>query len=193
MPQQWNDAIIMVLHKKKDRTEWGNYRGISLVAHAGKILHKIIARRLSEYCERVGILPEEQSDFRPNRSTTDMTFVILRFQELAREKRTPLHECFIDLPKAYDSVDRTLLWTVLARFDVPQKMISVICQFHDGMRACVRLDDRVCSRWFAVEQVFRQRLRARAPLVRHLLRGYKLRLHAFQGGQRASWTLWYYT
>ena len=47
----------MVLHKTKDRTECGNYRGISLVAHAGKILLKIIARRLSEYCERVGILP----------------------------------------------------------------------------------------------------------------------------------------
>ena len=50
----------MVLHKKKDRIECGNYRGISLVAHAGKILLKIIARRLSVYCERVGILPEEQ-------------------------------------------------------------------------------------------------------------------------------------
>ena len=42
----------MVLHKNKDRTECGNYRGISLVGHAGKILLKIIARRLSEYCER---------------------------------------------------------------------------------------------------------------------------------------------
>ena len=40
-----------------------NYRGISLVAHAGKILLKIIARRFSEYCECVGILPEEQSGF----------------------------------------------------------------------------------------------------------------------------------
>ena len=57
VPQQWKDAIIMVLHKKKDRTECGNYRGISLVAYAGKILLKIIARRLSEYCERVRILP----------------------------------------------------------------------------------------------------------------------------------------
>ena len=35
-------------------------------------------------------------------------------------------------------------------------MISVIHQFHDGMRACVRLDDRVCSRWFAAEQGLRQ-------------------------------------
>ena len=154
VPQQWKDAIIMVLHKKKDRTECGNYRGFSLVAYTGMILLKIIARRLSECCERVGILPEEQSGFRPNRSTTDMMFVICRLQELARKKRIPLYVCFIDLTKAYDSVDRSLLWTVLARFGVPQNMISVIRQFHDGMRACVRLDDRVYSRWFAVELAF---------------------------------------
>ena len=137
-------------------TECGNYRGISLVAHASKILLKIIARRLSEYCERMGILPEEQSGFRPNRSATDMMFVIRRVQELARKKIIPLYVCFIDLTKAYDSVHRTLLWTVLARFGVPQNMISAIRQFHDGMQACVRLDDRVCPRWFAVEQGLRQ-------------------------------------
>ena len=142
--------------QKKDRTEYGNYRGISLVAHAGKILLKIVARRLSEYCERVGILPEEQSGFRPNRSTTDVMFVIRRLQELARKKRIPLYVCFIDLTKANDSVDRTLFWTVFTRFGVPQSIISVIRQFYDGMRACVRLDDRVCSRWFAVEQGLRQ-------------------------------------
>ena len=156
VPQQWKNAIIMVLHKKKDRTECGNYRGISLVAHAGKILLKIIARRLSEYCQRVGILPEEQTRFRPNRSTTDMMFVIRRLQKLAQKKRIPLYVCFIDLTKAYDSVDRTLLWTVLARFGEPHNIISVIHQFHDSMRVCVRLDDRVCSRWFAVEQGLRQ-------------------------------------
>ena len=48
----------MVLNKKKVWTECGNYRGISLITHAGKILLKII-----EYCERVGILPEEESGF----------------------------------------------------------------------------------------------------------------------------------
>ena len=91
-------------------------------------------------------------------------FVIRRLQELGRNKRIPLYVCFIDLTKAYDSVDRTLLWTVLARFGVPQIMISVIRQFHDGMRACVRLDDRLCSRWFAVERRLRQRC-VLAPLL----------------------------
>ena len=56
----FGDAIIKMLHKKKDRIECGNYRGISLVAHAGKILLKITACCLSCYCERLGILHEEQ-------------------------------------------------------------------------------------------------------------------------------------
>ena len=60
VPQQWKDAIIMVLRKKKDRTECGNDRSISLVAHAGKILLEIIARRLSKVCKRVGILLENR-------------------------------------------------------------------------------------------------------------------------------------
>ena len=35
LPQQWKDASIMLLHKKKDRAECGSYRSISLVAHVG--------------------------------------------------------------------------------------------------------------------------------------------------------------
>ena len=90
--------------------------------------------------------------FRPNRSTTDMMFVVRRLQELPRKKRIPLYVCFMDLTKAYDSVDRTLLVTVLAGFGVPQNMISVIRQFHNGMRTCMWFDDRVSLGWFAVEQ-----------------------------------------
>ena len=66
VPQRWRDAVIKVLHKKKDRTECGNYRGISLVAHAGKVLLKIVATRLSAYCEARNLLPEEQCGFRPH-------------------------------------------------------------------------------------------------------------------------------
>ena len=58
-----------------------------------------------------------------------MMFVILGLQELARKTIIPLFVCFIDLIKAYDSVDRTLLWTVLAHFGVPQNIISIIRQF----------------------------------------------------------------
>ena len=133
-----------------------NYRGISLVAHAGKVLLKIVATKLSTYYEARNLLPEEQCGLRSHRSTPDMMFAVRRLQELGKKVRVPLLLCFIDLQKAYDSVDRTLLWQVLVRFRVPPKMIEGIRQFHDGMRACVRSDDGRCSEWFEVAQRLRQ-------------------------------------
>ena len=137
VPQRWRDAVIKVLHKKKDRTECGNYRGISLVAHAGKAFLKIVTTRLSAYCEARNLLPEEQCGFHPHRSTTDMMFAVRRLQELGRKARVPLFVCFFDLQKAYDSVDRTLRWQVLARFGVPLQMIGdhPIPRWDESMRA----------------------------------------------------------
>ena len=85
-----------------------------------------------------------------------MMFVVRSLQEVGRKAGVSLHMCFVDLQKAYDTVDRTLLWQVLTRIGVPPQMIAVIRQFHDGMRACVRPDDGVCSDWFEVEQGLRQ-------------------------------------
>ena len=156
VPQQWKYAGITVLHKKSDKTECGNYHGISLVSHAGKVLLKVVARRLSAYCEAKGLLPEEQCGFRPDRSTMDMMFVVRRLQKVGWKAGVSLHMCFVDLQNAYGTVDRTLLWQVLTRIGVPPQMIVVIRQFHDGMIICVRPDDGVCSDWFEVEQVLRQ-------------------------------------
>ena len=57
--QQWKDAVLTILHKKGDKTECGDYSGISLVSHAGKVLLKGVARKLNTYCEAKGLLPEE--------------------------------------------------------------------------------------------------------------------------------------
>ena len=80
VPQGWKYATIKVLHKEKNRTECSNYRGLSLVAHAVKVLLKIVANRLGDFCEEAGILPEEQYGFRPQCSTTDMMFIVRRLQ-----------------------------------------------------------------------------------------------------------------
>ena len=48
VPQQWKDATIKVLYKKSDRSKCNSHRGISLLSHAGKVLLKIIANRLSD-------------------------------------------------------------------------------------------------------------------------------------------------
>ena len=51
IPQEWKDATIKVLLKKSDRSDCNSFQGISLVSYAGKVLLKIVANRLSDFCE----------------------------------------------------------------------------------------------------------------------------------------------
>ena len=127
-----------MLYKKYDRSDCNNFRRISLVS---QVQLKIVANRLSDFYEAQKILPEEQCGFRPARSTIDMLFVIRRLQEQGQQRKIPLYMCFADLQKAYDSVDRELLWNMLAQAGVPSVMIDVIRQFHDGVWSRVRMDD----------------------------------------------------
>ena len=61
VPQgEWKDAIITVLFKKVDPYECGNFRGISLGAHADKMVLKVVAMRLNAYCEWRKIFLEAQ-------------------------------------------------------------------------------------------------------------------------------------
>ena len=55
--------------------------------------------------------------------------------------------CFIDLQKAYDSVDRELLSKLLARAGIPAEVIAAIRMFHSGLQARVRMDDGELSDW----------------------------------------------
>ena len=62
--------------------------------------------------------------------------------EKTREHGDSLFMMFIDL-KAYDSLPRDALWTVLAKCGVPPTMLSISRSFHEGMEAGIRVRDAV--------------------------------------------------
>jgi hypothetical protein len=72
MPYQWKESIILPVHKKGDKTDCSNYRGISLLSTSYKILSNILLSRLSPYIDE--IIGDHQCGFRRNRSTTDQIF-----------------------------------------------------------------------------------------------------------------------
>lgn len=83
-----------------------HYMGYSVVVHAGKVVLKIVANRPAR---RRGCSWGEQCGAWRQRSATDMIFVVRRLEKLGRPSNPPLSMCFIDIYKAYDFVNRTLL------------------------------------------------------------------------------------
>ena len=108
VPQDFKDANITKLFKKGKRSICDNYRGISLFVIAGKILARVILNRLNESLLD-SICSESQCGFRKGRGTVDMIFSLRQVQEKAREQNKPLYMLFIDLTKAFDTVNRDAL------------------------------------------------------------------------------------
>ena len=72
MPGEWKESIIVPIHKKGDKTDCNNHRGISLFPTTYKILSNILLSRLIPYAEE--IIGDHQRGFRRNRSSTDHIF-----------------------------------------------------------------------------------------------------------------------
>jgi hypothetical protein len=65
---------MVPIHKKGDKTECSNYKGISLLSTSYKILSNILLARLTPYADE--IIGDHQCGFQCKRSMTDQIFYI---------------------------------------------------------------------------------------------------------------------
>ena len=140
VPQDFEDATIVTIYKRKDnKSDCGNYRGISLLSIAGKILTRIILDRLLRFIAN-NVLPETQCGFRSIRGTADIIFSARQLKEKSLEQNINLYPVFIDRTKAFDTVNRVGLWKVLSKFGCTDKFVAILRSLHDGMHGRVRID-----------------------------------------------------
>jgi hypothetical protein len=97
---------------------------MSLLSKTYKILSNILLLRLTPYAEE--IIGDHQGGFRRNKSTTDHIFCIRQLLEKKWEYNEAVHQLFIYLKKAYDSVRREVLYNILIEFGIPMKLVRLI-------------------------------------------------------------------
>lgn len=138
LSQDLRYAVIITLYKnKREKSDCSNYRGITLLSIAGKILARVLFNRLVPAVAEHHLI-ESQFGFRASRSTTDMIFVLKQLQQKCREENKGLYVTFVDLTNAFDTVSRKGLWHIMERLGCPPKFLSMIIQLHENQRGQVR-------------------------------------------------------
>ena len=81
---------------------------------------------------------EEQAGFRPGYSTVDHIFTLFTLVQTYLRNNKKLYFAFVDFKKSFDSVDRTLLWSILRKNGVNGKLYKALRSIYDSVTACVR-------------------------------------------------------
>eukprot|EP00798_Chlamydomonas_sp_ICE-L_P006783 gene6783-biopygen2694 len=118
------------LQGEEDKLLPDNYRGISLLSVCSKVYTNVLIDRLKPTIEPT--LHEAQCGFRASRGCADQLFTMRRICELSKARRAPLFAAFVDYRKAFDSVNREAMWTLMAARGVDPHLVSLVKEMYNG-------------------------------------------------------------
>ena len=115
-----------------------NYRGISLLNICSKLYSFVLNKRITKWIDDNEIIGEEQAGFRQERSTFDHIFTLLALIQKQLLRHRKFYVAFIDFRKAFDTICRTKLWTVLHRNGLRDKIAIALQSMYAIVKARVR-------------------------------------------------------
>ena len=140
-PSTWSVGEIIPLHKKGDKSNVDNYRGITLLSTLGKLFTRLLNNHLNLWAETYSVLIEAQAGFRENMSTSDNIFVLHGLITHLLNNNRKLYCSFIDFSKALDYVVRDILSFKLIQYGVRGKILEIIMSMYRDVKSRVKLNN----------------------------------------------------
>ena len=136
-PNDMKLTKIIPVFKSGDRFQFSNYRPISLLSQFSKILEKIFNTMLTSFIEAQHILSDGQYGFRSNHSTSLALTEFVEKVTSAMDKSQTTIGVFIDLKKAFDTVDHNILISKLQCYGVRGLALEWIRSYFSNRRQYV--------------------------------------------------------
>ena len=128
IPTKWMEGTIVYIYKNKgDASECKNYRPICLTQIIYKIWSGLITRKLTKIMHI--ITSNNQYGYKEGVSTID---AIIKVEQYIKQTDKKAKILLMDLSKAFDTINRTILWTTLYKKGIPEEMIRHIRRGHQG-------------------------------------------------------------
>ena len=140
-PKPWSFGYIVALFKKGDYYDPSNYRGLTLSSCIGKLLTKILNNRLVKYLEQQHIITSNQIGFKPKQRTSDHILVLKTICDYYRSNHKAVYLCFVDLTKAFDTVNRMFLMYKLQKINLSTKFINIVQSMYMDTQACIKTEN----------------------------------------------------
>ena len=138
-PKQFKEAKITPIHKKGPTQDVSNYRPISILPVLSKILEKHVALNLRNFLEDKKLLHENQSGFRSDHSCETALLNIVDNWINALNNNETVGTLFLDLSKAFDLVNHTILLQKLKLYKVEGHALKWFSSYLSGrsQKVCV--------------------------------------------------------
>ena len=126
-----------------------NKRPLTVSSQFLCVLTKILNERMTVVSERENLYGSTQYGFRAGRSTSDCIFLLLAAVRKLRRKKYKISVAFCDLKKAYDSVDREILYDVLTDSGFGGKVLDIVQSMYYNDRIQIYIGNALSSPlWF---------------------------------------------
>ena len=140
-PCELKTGRISPIYKKDNEQLLENYRPVSTLPVFGKILEKIIYSRLYGFLISKGIINENQFGFRKGHSTSNALNYSVEYIESLRARNKHVLGVFIDLSKAFDTIDHRKLITKLERYGIRGNALQLISSYLSDRKQYVSVLD----------------------------------------------------
>ena len=144
-PESWCKGLIVPIHKKGDKNDPNNYRGIMLISAFAKLFSLVLRNRLNSWCENNDKFNEFQFGFRDGRSTSDCIFILHSLIQRVLKDNAKLYCAFIDYEKAFDTIIRDALWFKLTDNGISSKLTRMLRSLYHKVLAAVKMQSDVSS------------------------------------------------
>lgn len=139
LPKELMKTVVTPIVKNKtgDLSDAGNYRPISVGTIIGKVFESLLQPELAKNLK----LDDAQFGFRTGLSTDSAILSLKYAVNYYVNRDTTVYACFLDLSRAFDLVNYSLLWKKMVRARIPNEITSIMRFWYENQNNCVRWGD----------------------------------------------------